>query len=79
MAALEIAVRIPAGQESDAARELAARTPAAMTASLRAFAAALVGQLETAEHSVLVLDLPQAEVERLAAGIAPGTRVPVGR
>lgn len=66
MAALELAVRIPAGRETEAAAELAACTPAATRAILRQFAAALLARLETAENSILVLDLPAEMVARIA-------------
>lgn len=69
MASLELAVRIPEGRESDAAREVARCIPAAMRATMLRFAAAVVAQLESAEHSVLVVDLPAAQVERLLADL----------
>lgn len=69
MATLELAVRVPAGQESAAADALVARIPSGTATVLLRFAAALVARLESAEHSVVVLDLPAPAVAKVLADL----------
>jgi hypothetical protein len=64
--ALEFAMSIPEGHESQAAAELVAHSPAETRAILRAFAASLVSALEAqGDRRVVVLDLPAAVAERV--------------
>lgn len=78
--ALEVTVRIPVGQETPAAKALAANTPAGSRASLLAFAMQLLAELERlGDRRVLVVECP-ADVERqFLEGIAPGIGTAAGR
>ena len=72
--ALEVSLRIPAGQETEAAAELVACTQAGTTRPiLAAFAAALVSALESqGDRRVVVLDLPAAVAQRVVADLGHG-------